>query len=253
VHGPVPVTARDGIGLLVGGDDGPPAFGCPWNPEYYPGLVESAGFSPTVALRSYQWIPGSLDHAHLDRMARRTESSRRVRLRPLDRRQLRAETRTITALINETLADAWHFEPVTVAEADALAGQLGDVVDPAMVLLAEDAEGTCAVALAVPDLNWLWHRAGNRLWPWGWWSLLTARHRVPHLRVLALGVAARHRGSNVVARLLHSWIETARVRGYQTAELAQVFDSNRAMCDLLDRRGLRVSRRYAVYSRSLSG
>lgn len=248
VHGPLPITARDGIGLLVSGHDGPATYGCPWNPGHYPTLLEQCGLQPTVRLRSYRWRPDLIDHQRLRSLVARGRDSGRFRVRPVNARRLKRELREIVILVNETLADAWHYEPITMAEADVMARQLAPVLDPEMALLVEDDAGPCGVALAIPDPNWLWHRAGGRLWPTGWWTVLAERRRIPHLRVLALGVAARCRGSTVVAQLLDAWLGRAAAAGYQSAELAQVFDDNLAMCRLLDHIRLPIHRRFAVYS-----
>ncbi len=252
IHGPVPVTARDGIGVLVGGDDGPASYGCPWNPGYYPALLGAAGLTPTVRLRSYRWHPGALDSGRLRSIARRVDDGNDVRIRSLRPSDLTRDVHQIAHIINATLADAWHFEPVSHTEAEAMAHELRLVLDPAMALIAEDVDGPCGVALAIPDPNWAWHRAGNRLLPTGWAALLLGRRRIPHLRVLALGVAAHRRGSRLAARLLDAWLRQAARSGYRSAELAQVFDDNRPMRHLLEGIGLQVSRHYAVYSRTLT-
>jgi hypothetical protein len=46
IFGPKGFTALDGFGLLVKGFQHRPAFGLPYNPPYYPELVETAGFEP---------------------------------------------------------------------------------------------------------------------------------------------------------------------------------------------------------------
>jgi hypothetical protein len=44
ILGPKGFTVLDGFGLLVKGFEHRPAFGLPYNPAYYPGLIEAAGF-----------------------------------------------------------------------------------------------------------------------------------------------------------------------------------------------------------------
>src|SRR5512140_1180810 len=46
IHGPKGFTPLDGFGLLVKGFEHRPAFGLPYNPEYYIPLVEAQGFEP---------------------------------------------------------------------------------------------------------------------------------------------------------------------------------------------------------------
>lgn len=251
LFGPVAITPRDQVGLLVAGFDTPPTMLTPYNPPYYAALLAAAGYRPAVHLRAYGWSHEWRDPRDLERIAARAGRHSGVRLRSIDPARLQTDTRTIVSLINATLADAWHYDPITAAEADRMAHTLRPVLDPALTLLAEDTDGPCGVALAIPDLNWLWRAAGCRLWPLGWLRLLTGRRRIPQARVMALGVAARVRGTGATGRLIAGWMAAGTRRGYRYAELAQVFDDNLPMRRILDRMALPVVRRYAVYHRTL--
>src|SRR5690606_29888462 len=46
VIGPKGFTTLDGFGLLIKGFQHRPAFGLPYNPDYYPQLIEASGFHP---------------------------------------------------------------------------------------------------------------------------------------------------------------------------------------------------------------
>ncbi len=245
--GPLAGTARDRIGLLTEGFRRAALPFTPYNPAYYPRLLAAAGYAPRVHLRGYGWTPNLADTASV--MAPTARG--RVRVRPLDPRRLAAETRLVAALVNETMADAWHYAPITPGEADQMARLLRPILDPRIALVAEDEAGPCGVALAVPDINWLWRRAHARPWPLGWLELLRGRRRIPAARMMALGVSRRVRGSAVAVRLIGQLHANGRAAGYASGELTQVFDDNHGMRRILDRLGFPVVRRYAVYHRSL--
>ncbi len=249
-HGPIAVTARDRIGLLVEGFERPAVLFTPYNPPYYAALLEAAGYSPGVWLRAYGWESSYDDPRGVIPLAEGAVDKSSFRIRHLDLARLSDETRLIARLINETLAEAWHFDPIDEQEALQLAALLRPIVDPEIALVAEDAAGPCGVALAVPDVNWLWRRAGGRLWPLGWARLLRWRRRIPQARLMALGVEPRVRGTSVAARLIATLVRTGR-RRYVRGELSQVFDDNVAMRRVLEHMQLPVVRRYAVFSRTL--
>jgi GNAT superfamily N-acetyltransferase len=156
-------------------------------------------------------------------------------------------------MINSTLAEAWHFDPIGEREADAMARLLRPILDPTIALLAEDDTGPCGVALAVPDVNWLWRKAGGRLWPLGWARLLRWYRSIPQARLMALGLEPRVHGSSLAARLIGQLHRAGLARGYVRGELSQVFDDNESMRRILDRMRLPVVRRYAVFTRDLQG
>jgi ribosomal protein S18 acetylase RimI-like enzyme len=248
-YGPIAVTPRDRIGLLLDGFDRPPMLFTPYNPPYYARLLESAGWEPCHRLSAYGWVPTQGDRRGLADLARRSADRSRIRIRPVKLPQLAEETRRIARLVNETLAEAWHYDPISDREAADMAALLRPMLDPSLALIAEDDDGPCAAALGVPDVNWLWHRAGGRLWPAGWLRLLRWRKHVPQGRLMALGLAARVRGTGLAARLIDQLHRAAVSRGYARGELSQVYHDNTAMIRILDRAGFHRVREYAVFTR----
>lgn len=249
-YGPIAVTPRERIGLLMEGFDRPPMLFTPYNPPYYAALLEAAAWAPHLYLRAYGWDPGCAE-PRLAHVAARAAARSGIRIRPLRLEQLRNETRVVAALINETLAGAWHFDPIGEEESDEMARLLRPILDPSIALVAEDDSGPCGVALGVPDVNWLWRRAGGQLWPLGWARALRWRHHIPQARIMALGLAPRARGTGLAARLIDQLHRAGRARGFACGELSQVYEDNEDMRRILDRMRFPVVRRYAVFARRL--
>ena len=249
--GPISVTPRDRIGLLTEGFDRPAMLFTPYNPPYYAGLLESAGYAPQIGLRAYAWSPDWADPRGIAQLAESADQGSSIRIRPLRPGQLREETRLVARMINTTLAGTWHFDPIGEQEAEAMARLLRPILDPSIALLAEDDSGPCGVALALPDLNWLWRKAEGRLWPLGWARMLRWYRSIPQARMMALGLEPRVRGSSLAVRLIAQLHRGGLAHGYARGELSQVFDANLAMRGILDRMQFPVVRRYAVFARHL--
>ena len=250
--GPIAVTPRDRIGLLVEGFERPAMIFTPYNPSYYRRLLEAAEWVPHIFLRAYGWEPGFTDPRGVRALAERRAAGSSVSIRPLRLDRLADETRLIAGLINETLADAWHFDPIGEQDAADMARLLRPILDPSVALVAEDEQGPCGVALGVPDANWLWRRAGGRLWPLGWARLLRWRRHVPQLRIMALGLAPRAQRSSLASRLIDQLLRAGVSGGYALAELSQVYEDNARMSRILVRMGFPVVRRYAIFIRHLT-
>jgi GNAT superfamily N-acetyltransferase len=250
-YGPIAVSPRDRIGLLMEGFDRPAMLFTPYNPPYYSALLEGAGYTPRIGLRGYGWSPEYSDPRDVVRLAERAAARSSIRIRSLRLGHLREETRLVARMINATLAEAWHFDPIGEVEADTMARLLRPILDPTIALVAEDETGPCGVALAVPDVNWLWRKAEARLWPLGWIRLLRWYRHIPQARLMALGLEPRVHGSGVAVRLIGQLHRAGLARGYLRGELSQVFDDNTSMRRILDRMGLPVVRRYAIFARDL--
>jgi GNAT superfamily N-acetyltransferase len=252
-YGPIAVIPRDRIGLLVEGFNRPPMLFTPYNPPYYEALLQAQGWTPHRSLQAYGWDAGYQDSRGVLQLAERATAGSPIRIRPLRLDRLKEETQLIARLINQTLAEAWHFDPISEPEAAAMARLLRPILDPSIALVAEDDGGACAVALAVPDVNWLWQRAGARLWPMGWARLLRWRRHIPQVRVMALGLAPRVQRTGLAARMITQLHRAGRARGYVQGELSQIYDNNVGMGRILDRMRFPVVRRYAIFARRLAG
>jgi hypothetical protein len=250
-YGPIAVTPRDHIGLLIEGFTHPPMLFTPYNPPYYRALLEHAGWRPHLFLGAFGWDPEYADPRGVWSLADRASAGSSITIRTLQVNRLRDETRLISRLINETLADAWHFDPITERESVDMARLLRPILNPSLALIAEDGQGPCGVALGLPDVNWLWQRAGGSLWPFGWSRLLRWRRHIPQLRILVLGLATRVQTTGLAARLVAQLLRAGLAGGYRRGELSQIYEQNGRMSRMLGRMGFPAVRRYAVFTRHL--
>lgn len=249
--GPVGITPRDQIGLLVDGFDRPAALLTPYNPPYYPGLLEAAGYRPILNLRAYAWRPDMVDTRGMIGLGTQIAARGALQIRSVDPDRLESEALLIARLLNQAFQHVWGYIPISDAEALAIAAHLAPVLDPSLCLIALRRGEPCGVAITVPDVNWLFRRIGGRWWPFGWLVALRWRHRIPHARFMALGVPSGRRATGTAVQLMLATHRALIAGGYRSAELSQVFDENQSMRRLLERMGCQVIKRYAVYERAL--
>jgi len=250
--GPLVINPRDQIGLLTDGFDRPATLLTPYNPPYYAGLLERAGYRVAVRLRAYAWEPAMPDPRGMLALDARLRAASPIHIRPIDANRLEAEALAIADVINRSFGATWRWTPITRAEAVRLATDLRPIIDPRLCLVAEDARGACGVALTVPDANWLLRRIGGRLWPLGWLTAARLRRRIPWARFMALAVLPGRRASGTALRLLVATHRALVAGGFEYAEGSQVFDDNALMRRLLERMGCAVVKRYAVFERDLT-
>jgi len=247
--GPIAVTPRDEIGLVVDGFDRPGTILTPCHPPYYGRLLAAHGFRPVVRLRSYAWTPAVSDPGGVVRLDARVNNRGRLRVRALDASRLESEAQLAARVINAAFNGVWGFTLISPDEAAAEARDLRQILDPALCLFAEDGDGPVGVALTVPDANWLLRRMGGRLFPFGWIRVLRWRRRIPWARFMVLAVLPGRRAGGAALRLVVETHYALVRRGYTYAELAQVFDDNWSVRRVIERFGCPVARRFAVYER----
>jgi hypothetical protein len=253
VLGPVGITPRDQIGLLVEGFDRPAALLTPYNPPYYATLLEGAGYRPRVRLRAYTWRPDMVDTLGMIALGTQISARGDLTIRPVDPDRLQDEATLVARLLNQAFQHVWGYVPITDAEALAIAKNMAPILDPSLCLIALRRGEPCGVALTVPDANWLFRRIGGRWWPFGWLVALLWRHRIPRARFMALGVPPGRRATGTAVQLMLATHRALIAGGYRSAELSQVFDENQPMRRLLERMGCQVIKRYVVFERTLAG
>ncbi len=246
MRGPFSPSTHDECGVLAEGFQHPPRILMPYNPPYYPDLLERAGLRPIRELLSYEMdVPTALPE-RVSRVARKAEE-RGVRVRPLDRDRLAAETELFRTIYNAAWSENWGFVPMSQDEAASMASRLRQIVVPELALFAEWESRPVAFLLLLPDLNPALRMLRGRLTPWGLLRFLWRRRSIDEVRLLVLGVLPEYRRRGIEALLLREAYGSVRRLGYRRAELGWVLEENAVTRQAAERWGAWVAKRYRIY------
>lgn len=257
IRGPTSFSTNEVTGLFVEGDGGPPVLMMPYNPPYYPRLLE--GWGLVKARDMFAWLVDSHDPdypgAEPEYLLRAERIVRRrldVRLRPIDMSRFAEELGSVRELYNAAWERNWGFVPMTDAEFDFMAAELEPIVEPSLALFVENEAGDpIAFALAVPDFNYVLRRLDGKLFPFGILKALWHRRNIETMRVIILGVLEEYRGKGIDALLYLALFRNGTERGITRAELSWILEDNRKMNQAIERLGGRMYRRYRVYERGI--
>lgn len=246
VRGPVNPSTHDECGVLVEGFDRPPCLMMPYNPPYYPSLLEGAGLHPIRDLVSYVVeVPPALP-ARVESVARAAEG-RGMRVRRLDPRRLSAETELIRGLYNAAWGGNWGVVPMTAEEASGLASRLRAVLVPDLALIAESNGRPAGFLLCLPDYNPAIRLLRGRVTPWGLARFLWRRRRLEGVRVMALGVIPETRRRGVDALLFRKALAALQRRGHRWVEAGWILEENAVARRAVERWGGKVAKRYRIF------
>jgi GNAT superfamily N-acetyltransferase len=255
MRGPFNFSTNDEFsspGILVDGYEVAPTVMMSHNPPYYARLMEAAGLEKAKDLVAY-WIDGSRVPERLQNAMERLASRAGVTIRSLRIRDLAAEVQRVQEVYNAAWSRNWGFVPMTDEEFRHLSKELRPVVDPALVLIAEKADGEpVGFLLALPDLNRaLRHLPDGRLFPFGLLKLLWHRRKIDVARILTLGVKPGYQHLGLGAAMYTRLLQVGPGRGYRAAEGSWILEDNREMCTALEKLGSVAYKRWRVYERSL--
>ncbi|MCX7009504.1 MAG: N-acetyltransferase [Kiritimatiellaeota bacterium] len=251
MRGPANLSVNDDIGLLVEGFDSPPVIMMPYNPAYYPALIEGCGFAKAMDLLAYQ---GDASQPIPDRAARAVALCQRrykFRVRPVNMRNFAADLEKIHQVYSQAWQDNWGAVAMTRKEFEHSAAQLKSVVEPSLCLIAEVGDEVAGFSLSLPDFNQVLIKLNGRLLPFGFLKVLWLKRRINGLRVITMGVVGKFRHMGIDnAFYCESW-RSAPVLGMPRAEMSWILETNAAMNNALLNFGFKVYKRYRVYDRSL--
>lgn len=252
LRGPMNYSTNDTCGLLIEGFDGIPAILMPYNPPYYIDLFERNNLRKAMDL--FAWWGDSKDGLD-EKIVRVGEAALRkenIVIRTLDMKHFDDEVKIIKRIYNDAWSANWGFVPMTDAEFDHLAKDLKPVVNPKLVLIAEQGERPVGFSLSIPDLNVALHKINGRLVPLGLLKVLYYSRKIAHVRVITLGVIKSLQKTRGLGALLY--METFRrcvAEGFPAGEFSWTLENNDLINRGMELLKAKIYKRYRIYERPI--
>jgi GNAT superfamily N-acetyltransferase len=229
IRGPANPSVNDEYGLLVEGFDHSPVIMMPYNPPYYPELIERAGLKKVKDLYAYHLRQENVVSERLQKVVARVTRSEGLTFRCVDMKNFWDEIKIVKGVYNKAWQYNWGAVPMTDAEFDALAHDLKPVIDPDLLLIAEYKGEIIGFALSVPDLNMaLKYNRGGRLLP-GIIRFLLHKKKINWVRIVVLGVVREHQKTGAASVLFYETARRGIAKGYSDGEAGWVLEDNLMM------------------------
>lgn len=251
IIGPKGFSPMDGFGLLVKGFEHRPAFGLPYNPDYYPALIEACGFQrDRDAVSGYIGTDVQFPE-RIHELADRIKTRRGLRIARYEKRSdLRALVPKLKDLYNGALRGTAGNAPVSDEEAEALANQMLWFADPKLIKIVMKDDEPVGFLLAYPNISAALQKTRGRLFPFGWLALLRELKRTDWLDINGAGLVPEYRGSGGMAILYSEMFKSVRESGqFKHAEVVQIGMENEAMQRDLENFGIDFYKIHRTYSK----
>ncbi len=251
VRGPANPSVNDEYGLLIDGFQHPPAILMPYNPPYYPHLIEGAGFVKIKDLYAY-YLDGK--SVFTDKLVRGAEIVRKrsgVTIRPIDMKNFESEVKIVRELYTRGWSRNWGEVPMTEEEFAGLAKDLKMVIDPRIVVIAEVKGKPIGFGLALPDYNKILIRnRGGYLLP-ALIRILLFRRRISYARVMVLGVLPEYSKMGLGGLLFYEVGRRSVEAGLHEGEASWVLEDNVLMTRGAEMMNGTITKTYRLYQKSL--
>ncbi len=228
VLGPKGFTVLDGFGMLVKGFEHQPAFGQPYNPSYYPDLIEAMGFTKVKDVYS-GWIDRNSHISEKIFRAAKIVEKRMGFTAPeiTTKKELRAVINDFKQLYNESLAEPAGNPPITDGNMNNMVNQLLWIADPKLVKLIYKDGQPVGWILAYPDVGAALQRIKGRLFPFGWLHILRESKKSKWIDLNGMGIIKEYQRLGGTAILFNEVYNSVMEHDqYQYAELLQIREEN---------------------------
>jgi len=250
--GPMNPSTNDECGLLIEGFDSSPCLMMPYNPPYYPSLLERFGLKKRMDLYAYLLEESSF---HLDRLDRITERLRRrepqLRIRPINLHHLDEELTIIKEIYNQAWSKNWGFVPMTDEEINLLAKELKPLVVSDIVLFAYWGEEPVGFSVSLPDYNEVLKHLNGKIGILGAFKFLYYSKKIKKVRVMLLGVKHAFQKRGVEGLLYIETFRRGNKKGYHQAECSWILEENILMQHGIEAMGGKRYKNYRVYEMPL--
>jgi GNAT superfamily N-acetyltransferase len=261
MRGPANFTSNNEWGMLIGGRfEDSPAVMMVYNPRYYIGLYERAGFEKARDLLAYEVTSVRWPNTKIQRIAeiarrRYNVTIRGVRTHPLS--AWRDELALVRDLFNSAWEVNWGFVPLNEEEFLHLADDLRPVLHPDFCYVAEIDGRPVGFSLCIPDMHQLLTHTRARTLALAWHMFVRKSHFrwadiVTRIRIPLLGVLQEYRQRGVEALLYERNFEAAVTSGMLNAEISWLLEDNDAMNNGAKMMGAREYKRYRVWERPIA-
>jgi hypothetical protein len=252
ILGPKGFTPMDCMGLLVRGFQYRPALGITYNLEYYPELVEVAGFQ-----KGEDIISGFFDRSvkfpeKIHEVSKLVQERKGLRVARFTKRsQLRMLVPKFKDMYNAALEGTVGNVPLTDEETQTIANQLLTFADPRLIKIIFKEETPVGFLFAYPDISAALQRTKGRLFPFGWVDVLLEFRRTKWMNINGAGIAEKYRGMGGTAILFSEMAYSVLTSQFEFADVVQIGSDNERMLNELRTIGIDFYKAHRMYHRDL--
>jgi hypothetical protein len=250
--GPRGLTGTEATGMLVEGFEHRPAVNIPYNYAYYDGLVKANGFEKdTDHLSGY--LPG--DYTLPDRILRVAEKVKQRRglwIKSFkNKKEIYEWVPRVVEVYSTSFVDSHTFFPMTTREMDMIANRIISITDPGLVKGVMKGEDLIGFVISYFDISAALQRSKGRLWPFGWYWLLTEKRRTEWVNVNGLGLLPEYQGLGGNVLLYTELSKAISSFNFKHMDLVQVNETNIASMAEMKSVGVNWYKRHRAYKRDL--
>ncbi len=254
VRGPIDLSTHNNCLFLVDGFDSPPMVMMPYNPSYYPKLIEQDNWQKAKDAYAYDFPLDQPLSAEFEK-GYRIACKSGIHFRPIRTKGEGFEQDCISLyhLFNRAFANNWSSTPRTEEEFLEEAKALQSLVDPDVFPIAEYNGEMVGFFMGLPDYNIPLKQVNGKLNWLGILKFLWYRRQIDQGRVIAICSLPEYRRKMLPLALIYLGMQGGIKKGkpYKRAELSWVWENNFSSRKLIEASGGKIYKTYRIYEKTL--
>lgn len=254
IIGPKGFGILDGYGVLVDGYEHRQMMTMMnYNFDYYPRLLEAAGFEKEVDFVSCYLNRETFKMPErIHRIAERVKKRGSLEVKRFkNSRELRSWAGRIREAYNRAFVNNWEYAPMTQKEADFVMKNAIGLADPRLIKIIVHGDEMVGFLFGFPDVSAALQRAKGRFTPWALPDLLREMRRTDWLALNGAGLVPEFHGVGGNALLYAEMDDTIQAYHFKHIDLTQVAETAVQMQHDLENVGGTMYKNHRVYRKTL--
>ena len=252
IIGPVNPSTNETCGMLLDGYSVPPMIMMPYNPPYYPQIMEAAGYTKAKDLYAYIIDPNKgMPERYTRLLDRILKHNPGYRIEKADVRNLNGELAKIKSIYNEAWEKNWGFVPMTDMELDELAKSLRQIIRPEFLYFAICDGEPAGFVLILPNLAPALKAVNGKINIFNLFKFLMAMRRTNSGRMLTLGVKKKFRNKGLELLLIRQAMDSAVQMKWAYGEMSWTLEDNAMINKTIADVGGQKYKTYRIYGKKL--
>ncbi len=250
IFGSKGMTPLDGLGLLVKGFEHRPAFGMPYNPDYYPAFLLDYGFSVESEIVSGHIDPDTFKLPekviHATNLVMKRKGLRILAMH--SHNDLKRAISYLGKMYNAALVGTEGNIPLSETDMNTITQGLLWIAQPELIKIILKDDCPVGFLLAYPDISQALQATKGRILPFGWIRLLWEKYHTAWLNINGIGIIDEYRGIAGTALLfseLHKSVIT--LKQFKHVEVVQIGNENERMLRELRNMGIDFYKTHAMF------
>lgn len=252
IIGPANPSSNYTWGTLIENFDEPNVIMMPYNPEYYPILIEKSGYLKEKDLYAFKW---TYDDKVLEKFnsiyLKIANENKDIVIDFANIDDLESIFNDVKEVYNKAWEKNWGFVPMSDDEIRQMARELKPFLKKEYILFARINSKPIAFSLMLPDFNIVLKDINEGCII----NYLKAFYKyffsIDHGRMLTLGVNSDYRGRGIEILMILKAIETAKKLGWKWGDLSWTLEDNIKINKIIEKFGGKIYRKYRIYSKKL--